>query len=85
MFRIELESNGSRKVFRLSGRLLQEHVGLLRAEIEGAKVPVTLNLEEVTTIGPVVLRLLMDYERSGVILLNCSMYVREWLDREGEK
>jgi anti-anti-sigma regulatory factor len=82
MLRIEVNSNGLARVLRLSGRLSPEHIQLLTSEMGDVKSSVTLDLRDVTFIDPGIITFLMRNERDGVTLLNCSMFVREMIERE---
>ena len=82
VLRIEKVSDGPLMMLRLSGRLQSEHVGQLRAEIEGSTQRVILNLEEVKLVDRDVVRFLGLCEADGVELNQCSPYIRDWIDRE---
>jgi hypothetical protein len=67
---------------RLSGEL---RVGLLdqvKTEIELCESPVVLDLEELDLIDLEGVRFLNACESSGVSILHCSAYIREWMLQE---
>ena len=53
----------------------------LQAEIEKCN-PLSLDLEEVTLLDRDSVRFLIRCESEGVQLVNCSLYIREWIIRE---
>jgi hypothetical protein len=46
---------------------------------------VVLDLDELTLVDAAVVRFLSAYEGSGMELLNCAPYIREWIRREKER
>jgi hypothetical protein len=54
----------------------------VKSEIEGAGEPVALDLEEVDLIDLDGVRFLNECESVGIPVLQCSPYVREWMQRE---
>jgi len=82
MFKVEKTVEEDSTVLRLVGRVKAEHLADLRILIADERVPVQLDLSEVTLVDLDVICFLGDYERCGVRLVNCSSYVREWIRRE---
>lgn len=82
--KIERESEGQKIVVRLSGRLRSEHLDELKLQIEGNASAVALDLDGVTLVDVEVIRFLNGCEESGVELLHCCPYIREWMLRERE-
>jgi hypothetical protein len=83
MLRIERQSKGrSTTALKLSGRMQAEELFDLRAEIEKCKPVPSLDLEEVTLLDRDSVRFLIRCELEGIPLVNCSLYVREWMTRE---
>jgi len=80
--KIEKESDGRKTIIRLSGRLRSEHLDQLMAQIDGDPSQVVLDLDGVTLVDVEVVRFLNSGEESGVELLNCWPYIREWMLRE---
>jgi len=79
--RIETDSERGKITLRLIGRLKAEHIGELKKQIEdGGRERVCL--KEVTLVDVDVVRFLAACEESGVAIVNCSAYIREWIDRE---
>ncbi len=85
MLRIERQSKGTATNLKLSGRMQADELSELRAEIEKCTPPPSLDLEEVTILDRDSVRFLIRRESEGVQLLNCSLYVREWITREREQ
>jgi hypothetical protein len=82
MLRIERQSKGSSSAsLKLSGRMQADRLSELRAEIEKCN-PLSLDLEEVTLLDRDSVRFLIRCESGGIQLVNCSLYVREWITRE---
>jgi hypothetical protein len=46
---------------------------------------VAIDLEEVTLVDLDVVQFLARCEASGIELLNCSPYIREWISRENDR
>jgi hypothetical protein len=67
---------------RLSGQIRLEHLGQVRSEVEGAERPVVLDLEEVDLVDVDGVRFLNECESSGIPILRCSPYIKEWMQRE---
>jgi hypothetical protein len=57
----------------------------LLAEIEKCASLSSLDLEEVTLLDRDSVRFLIGCESEGVQLVNCPLYVREWITRERGK
>jgi hypothetical protein len=81
MLRIERQSKGTSAKLKLSGRMQADGLSDLLAEIEKCN-PLSLDLEEVTLLDRDSVRFLIRCESEGVQLVNCSLYVREWITRE---
>ena len=71
-----------RPVVRLSGRLQCEHLARIQACIDAPEFKPLLDLEQVTLVDVEAVRFLIDCEESGVELLHCSPYIRQWMSRE---
>jgi len=82
VLRIEKVSDRPHMILRLSGRLQSEHVDQLRAQIEGSTEKVILDLEEVKLVDRDVVRFLGLCEANGIELIQCSTYIRDWIDRD---
>jgi len=66
----------------LSGQLRSEHLRQVRSEVEGAEQPLVLDLEEVDLVDVDGVRFLNECESTGISILCCSPYIREWMLRE---
>ncbi len=85
MLRIERRSKGrSSTNLKLSGRIQADGLSELLAEIERCN-PLSLDLEEVTLLDRESVRFLIRCESKGVQLVNCPLFVREWIKREEGK
>ena len=86
MLRIERRSNGRSSInLKLSGRLHADGLAELQAEIEKCNPLPSLDLEEVTLLDRDSVRFLIRCESEGVQLVNCPLYVQEWISREKGK
>ncbi|HEY7217127.1 MAG TPA: hypothetical protein VH985_01945 [Candidatus Binatia bacterium] len=80
--KIEKDFVGRKTVIRLSGRLQAEYVDELRTQLAGEPSGMALDLEAVILVDVEVVRFLNACESSGVELLRCCPYIREWMARE---
>ena len=83
MLRIERQSKGrSSTNLKLSGRMQADGLSELRGEIEKCNHRPSLDLEEVTLLDRDSVRFLIRCESEGMQLINCPLYVQEWISRE---
>ena len=80
--RIERAAGGQKTIIRLSGRLQSEYLDELKKQIDREQSPIALDLESVSLVDVEVVRFLTACEHSGVELLHCRPYIREWMSRE---
>jgi hypothetical protein len=80
--KIEKVADGRKTVIRRSGRLRSEHLDELKTQIDGDQSRIELDLDGVTLVGVEAVRFLNACEESGVDLLHCWPYIREWMIRE---
>ena len=85
MLRIERRSKGTSTILKLSGRMQADGLSELQAEIEKCSSLPSLDLEEVTILDRDSVRFLLRCESAGVQLVNCPLYVQEWITRERGK
>ena len=69
-------------IFRLIGRMQSEYLEEVERNIEVGDPKPALDLREVTLLDLEALRFRVRCEERGVELLNCSPYIRKWMDRE---
>jgi len=67
---------------RLSGEFRVGQLDQVKSEIERCKSPIVLDLEELDLIDLEGVRFLAACESSGVSILHCSPYIREWMMQE---
>ena len=77
--RIENYADGRKTVIRLSGRLQSTHLDELNKQIESAQSRIALDLSGVVLVDVEVVRFLNGCEESGVELLHCRPYIRQWM------
>jgi anti-anti-sigma regulatory factor len=88
MLKIQRSTNEG-VVFTLVGRIRVEHVAELQRllSLEESRLPIALDLQEVTLIDREAIKFLAGCEADSIRLDNCPAYIRAWIDREadGEK
>lgn len=57
----------------------------LQALLDDASPEAILNLGDVSLVGVEVVRFLANCENAGVELVDCSPYIRDWINRERNK
>jgi hypothetical protein len=80
--KIEITCDGETATFRLSGRIEEDHLGELQAEVQRYRPRLVFDLAETTLLDLAAVRLLAAYEVDGVELRRCPRYVQEWIARE---
>jgi hypothetical protein len=83
--RIERVAGDECTVLRLVGRIESEHLGELRAQIDGIAPKVIIDIEEISLVDVESVRFLVSCEWEGAVISNASPYIREWMSREGGK
>ena len=81
----EKETRRLKTMIRLSGRLQSKHLDELKTQLEGAPSRIALDLNGVTLVDVEVVRFLNGCEESGVEILQCRPYIREWMIREKDR
>jgi hypothetical protein len=83
-FRIETAARGRCTVFILSGRIEGLAIAELRRlfELQTDYREIVLDLKDVGPVDREVIRFFMSCEADGVNLENCTLYIREWMERE---
>jgi hypothetical protein len=71
-------------VLKLIGRIRAEHLSELKRELRTGGPGVALDLAELSLVDLEVVRFLSGCESEGIHLLNCSAYIRKWIDKERE-
>jgi hypothetical protein len=82
MLRIEKLLGITSTVLRLSGRIQEEYLSQLQTEIEQCTDTPRLDLKDVSLLDRVSVRFLMRCESQGIQLVNCPLYIQEWISRE---
>ena len=80
--KIEIASDGETATFRLSGRIEEDHLVELQAEVQRYRPRLVFDLAETTLVDLAVVRFLAAHEWAGVELLCCPRYIREWIAQE---
>ena len=80
--RIEKDSDGQTTSLRLIGRMRQEHIEELKAQMKAAGGSVTLDLNEVSLVDLDVICFLARCQMEGISLVHCSPYINNWIARE---
>jgi hypothetical protein len=86
VLKVERSTNGT-VLFRLSGRIEKTDVEDLRCllSLEGPDRLLALEMSNVTYLDPAAIAFLAECEANGIVLRNCPIYLREWIDKEKEK
>jgi len=80
--RIEITSDAETATFRLIGRIDEDQLAELRAQVHRYRPRLVFDLAETTLVDREVVRFLAAHEGNGVELLRCPRYIREWIVRE---
>lgn len=81
-FKIEKYRDAHSTIIRLIGRMRAEHLSELEKQIRESESKIVLDLEELNLVDVEAIRFLGMCETQGVTLLNCSPYIRDWIDKE---
>jgi hypothetical protein len=76
-----LPAEGDFVVLRISGRITQDDIPVLRAAIHQERGALAIDLTEVGLVDRDTVNLLAFSEGRGIELRNCPPYIREWVDR----
>ena len=83
MLKIHRSRNGE-VVLTLSGRMDHDSTveleNVIEAEMKGQQI--VLDIKDLTLVGQSDIDFLARCEASGIKLVNCARYVREWITRE---
>jgi hypothetical protein len=82
--RIEKADDDATPTIRLIGRIRSAHLDALRTELRNCPRRGAIDLGEVTNLNVEAVRFLGARESEGFELLNCSPFIREWIQRERE-
>jgi hypothetical protein len=80
--KIESAFDGKTALLRLSGRIEEDHIAAIQAEVRRFRPHFVFDLSEATLVDREVVRFLAAREGEGVELLDCPRYIREWIARE---
>ena len=81
-FKIEKHRDEHGTTIRLIGRMRAEHLSELGKQIRESESKIMLDLEELNLVDVEAVRFLGMWETRGVVLLNCSGYIRDWIGKE---
>jgi ABC-type transporter Mla MlaB component len=77
-----LTAEGDFVVLRISGRITQDDIPVLRAAIDQEHGALAIDLTEVGLVDRDAVTLLAFIDGCGIELRNCPPYIREWVDQE---
>jgi ABC-type transporter Mla MlaB component len=83
--RIDKSLDGEFTILRLAGELRSSELPELRPFIEGAGANLRLDLQELSMVDAGAVQFLGACESSGIELVHCPAYIREWMSREAER
>jgi hypothetical protein len=82
MLRIERFSGKTQTVLKLSGRIQEDNLSVLRAEINKCADSSELDLKDVNLLDRPSVLFLIQCESRGIQLVNCPLFIQEWITRE---
>jgi anti-anti-sigma regulatory factor len=82
VLKIERVSEARETVLRLSGGIKSEQVQELKAQIDGSRNGIVLDLEQVRLVDLDAVHFLAVCETKGIELRHCLPYVRQWIQAE---
>ena len=80
-----LQAESDLVVLRVSGRIAQDDVEVLRAAIDREPGAMAIDLKEVRLVDFGAVELFALSEARGVTLRNCPPYIQQWIARERER
>ena len=80
--KIEKYSDGAGTKIRLIGRMQAEHLAELEKQIRESRLKIVIDMEELDLVDVQVVRFLGACEAQGITLINCSPYIRDWIEKE---
>jgi anti-anti-sigma regulatory factor len=83
--KIETATDGQTVVLRLVGRIESMYLGELQAEVRSHRLPLVLDLDQVTLVDQPVVRFFVACEADGIELVHCAPYIRDWMSGEGRR
>lgn len=83
--KIETTSDGQTVVLLLIGRLESMYLDELQAEVRRHRLPLVLDMDQVTLVDVSVVRFLIACEAEGIELVHCAPYIREWMSKDGRE
>jgi len=81
--KIETATDGQTVVLRLVGSIESMYLDELQAEVRRYRLPLVLDLDQVTLVDVGVVRFLIACEAEGIELLRCAPYIRSGCVRTG--
>ena len=82
MLRIERVTYGRSTGLKLSGRIEEKYLAQLHSEIEKSGDVSKLDLRDVCLVDRSSVLFLIRCESQGIQLVNCPLYIQEWISRE---
>jgi hypothetical protein len=79
MLRIDKLSGQTPTILKLSGRMQEENLSDLQREIEQCADSLNLDLKDVNLLDRRSVRFLINCESQGIQLINCPLFVQEWI------
>jgi hypothetical protein len=80
--KIEKTVDRHRTIVRLIGRVRAEDLAEVARQLETSDSEIVLQLDEVVLVDVDVVRFLNRCKLEGVVLVNCSPYILQWMSRE---
>ena len=80
--KIESLPDGNGTTIRLIGRMEEERLDELKAEVEKAGPKIAFDLEQLSLVDVEAVRFLAVCEDDGIRIVRCPPYIRDWIDKE---
>jgi anti-anti-sigma regulatory factor len=85
MLRIEKLLGKTSTILKLSGRIQEGNLPQLQTEIEQCIHLPKLDLKDVNLLDRSTVRFLIQCESQGIQLINCALFIQEWITCEGRQ
>ena len=79
---LRLEKSRDSQLLRVIGRIEAENLAELKMQLQIHPSPIVLDLGEVTLVDAETVRFLAEAEAAGTELINCPLFIREWIRGE---
>lgn len=82
MLRIERQAEGRATRLKLSGRFRSDLIGFVQSAMSTGCAPKIIDLSDITLVDVEVVQFLNRCEDEGIQVVQCPLYVSEWMRQE---